>query len=602
MERYRPNDPAWNVFGNTTTAKVPGMTPLREQLGYPKPGIHCPDPFLKVLEEHNRTFISSTLIHGPDLTQWSSESQRGSMLEMTQTFLEQGGGARFWPDDNTSSNSPVLRYSVDCDEIKKLLIQLFWRISKKLRNESGYPSIQPGPNYRPQGVSRANQENNVDTTHERGISPEDPIDVDGKPLSASVNPPSTKSTLPPVHTQYTPDVLNLFGNAPIGELHTTATNGGPNILRESLPGQPVAPVASMDNGPGNVPSNLRNSAPSLQSRAEGKQRAAQAVPGQTEEIRGEKRTWEQQQHSTAGANGYRADNAEDDEFANCAFGSWFSPRKRTQTSKPSFINYGQEYIHATRSPTPPLLEPTASQGSDRSHLPTPPSVPRQNTVDTVRRLVEDAFYEGHEAPEVTNAPGAGSPKTAPGPQCEMTPENEAQRAQQPVPERCSSPELKAINDDDSLFDLGTAPDAALEDALPGRDPAPEPESNPSPESPHAPDHASDTEDLPSVSVIYSARRFPRDVNQIWEPGFDILQRSLRDVVRHLRPRGKFTGLKFILHTPPESRHKAEVPLNDEKAFESTRIRFGRFITDAQWDAAGAGSNKILLCEIAIEPY
>ncbi|KAK7403033.1 hypothetical protein QQX98_011190 [Neonectria punicea] len=593
------------------TAKVPGMKPLREQLGYPKPksGNYCRDHFLEVLEEHNRTFISSsTLLHGPDLTLWSSETQRaeaqrGSMLEMAHTFLEQGGGARYWPDDNTSSNSSLLRYSVDCDEIKKLLIQLFWRISKKLRKQSGNPSIQPGPNSRPQCVSRASQENNVDTTDERGLSPEDPIDIDRQPLSASVNPHSAESTLPSNHTQYTSDVLNLFGDAPIGELHITATNGGPNILRASLPRGPVAPVASMETAPGNVPSNPLNSAPSLQSRAEGKQRAAQAEPGLAEEIRGEKRTWEQQQHSTAGANEHRADNAEDEEFTNFAFSPWVSPRKRTQTSKPGFIIYGQEYLHGTRSPTPPLLESGASQGSDRSHLPTPPTVPRQNTVDTVRRPFKDAFYEGHEAPEVTNAPGAGSPKTALGPQCEMTPENEAQKTQQPMPERCASPELKAINDDDSLFDPGTAPDEAFEDALPGRDAAPEPESNPSPESTHGPDYTSDTEDIPPVSVIYSARRYPRDVNQIWEPGFNILQRSLRDVVHHLRPRGKFTGLKFILHTPPESRHKAEVPLNDEGAFESTRTRFNRLITDAQWDAAGAGNNKIpMRCEIAIEPY
>ncbi|KPM38598.1 hypothetical protein AK830_g7947 [Neonectria ditissima] len=614
MTHYPAGDPAWNVF-SMSERDVPSRASLQNLLG----SHH--GSFLPLLREYNRSFISSTGLRGPDLTQWGDSLHHEALFEMAHKFLEQGNGTTFWPDCNASPDPPVLRYSVDANQIKELVIQLFWRISQSLSNTDSAqrsrrtrdPSNQAAVTSRPGGTSRGNRQNNADATHQRGLSPEDPIDVDGQ---LPPGPPRVESSLHPSPSRYTSKTFKPIDGRSINDTDTAATNGGPSTLRASFPKRPVAPVAHMEADPYDVPSSPHSPPPSKESRAKGKQRATRAEPVLERAIHGEKRARQQQDSATV-LSGRPVNGFENDPFANYTFGPGFSSRKRRQTSHPDFVPLGPEYILGTRSPT------LSTSEADEPGLLREPK-------GTIGRHAENIFDEGHEPLEGPGGPGARNPETLPASpepspvlQCEPALAHEAERVQQLVPELWSSPKSD-IYRDDSSFDLGTGPDDARERALPEREPAPEPESNPGhvfgdlhEDAPgNAPERSSENRirhsiyqqpsmqqgPLSPASVIYSTRQSSWSLNKVWEPGFDILQAPLQDVINYMPLRDYFPRLDFVLLTPPENRYEAIVYLADENSFETAQYRFGRFIKMAQREASEAGNGASpVRCEIMIEP-
>ncbi|KAH6990790.1 hypothetical protein BKA56DRAFT_216766 [Ilyonectria sp. MPI-CAGE-AT-0026] len=249
MVSKSPRGPNWGskrVF-NTHTNDIPNLTELRKRLGCSSAGRRLDAHLYTIICEYSSKFTSSNGLTGHQLSKWTDKSHQAALLEISSQFLKRdGNGPRFWPNDPASPEYRRLQYSKSTDAgfIKRHITQLFWRLG------------QQNPKPRPQSVgNRSDQtatgQNNIQTTLERGQSPENPIYLDEPSLFVSpspafspiIAPRATASTA--AHPQPTPLSLQTISEGPIDDLHMRGEQGGPTTVGGNARSQPMAPLAPM---------------------------------------------------------------------------------------------------------------------------------------------------------------------------------------------------------------------------------------------------------------------------------------------------------------------------------------------------------------------
>ncbi|KAF4784844.1 hypothetical protein HER10_EVM0013166 [Colletotrichum scovillei] len=186
-------------------ASIPPITQLREQLDYGDPHLPRCQAFYDSVRAFRKTYETSQGWEGNTIHEWRIREHRSALAEMARAFLElHGNGQLFWPDDNTKGKANKFKYSTDGARIRRIMQQLFWRLNLQQHRNEKY---------------KKNKEkaSSVDRMSGRGLSHEDPIDVDvfedrpespstsGKPSASSSNT-FVNSTIHPQHTD--PSVID----------------------------------------------------------------------------------------------------------------------------------------------------------------------------------------------------------------------------------------------------------------------------------------------------------------------------------------------------------------------------------------------------------
>ncbi|KAM0344383.1 hypothetical protein ACHAPU_007567 [Fusarium lateritium] len=191
------------VFKTTKTITIPNLTELRKELGYDNKGQQEDISFKRAIREQVESFVSpSEDLPGHKFTKWKSEAHQRGLVDITKDFLDtKGNGPRFWPDSHSSAKERSLEYSKDCAKISRLMIKVFWRTACEFkRYRTSNPTLQtqsnsnevPAPpeetdikpiDTRPQAV--------ISTDNLRGLSVDNPIDIEEMQPGTSIPGPST---------------------------------------------------------------------------------------------------------------------------------------------------------------------------------------------------------------------------------------------------------------------------------------------------------------------------------------------------------------------------------------------------------------------------
>lgn len=87
-----------------------GVTKLKQDLGYGRPGQKRDNRFSEALRKYIKRYKSRCKIAGKDLCKW--EGHKSQLTDMVLDFLEEReNGPRWWPDDKTSFNYGPLQFS-----------------------------------------------------------------------------------------------------------------------------------------------------------------------------------------------------------------------------------------------------------------------------------------------------------------------------------------------------------------------------------------------------------------------------------------------------------------------------------------------------------
>ncbi|KXH39669.1 hypothetical protein CSAL01_02993 [Colletotrichum salicis] len=145
---------------------IPPITQLREQLDYGDPHLPRCQGFYDSVRVFRKNFVTSQGWEGSTIHEWRIREHRTALAEMARAYLERhGNGQLFWPDDNTQGRANKLKYSSDGTRIKRIMQQLFWRLNLQQHRNDKYKKNKE-------------KSSSVERMTGRGLSHEDPIDVD----------------------------------------------------------------------------------------------------------------------------------------------------------------------------------------------------------------------------------------------------------------------------------------------------------------------------------------------------------------------------------------------------------------------------------------
>ncbi|GKT98542.1 hypothetical protein FLAG1_01303 [Fusarium langsethiae] len=191
--------PGQRIFKTTKTCSIPSLTHLRKELGYGTRGEKRDIAFKRAIRTQIKTFVSSSdRIPAYKLTKWKNTVHQRGLLEVTKDFLEvQGKGSEFWPQRDVSDTTQPLQYWKDSAKIRGLMTKVFWRAAREDKRHRTAYSIPP---LLSQSTDTACQSegNSGDTkhplqnstTHLKGNSAEDPIDLETMQSTVSAAGPS----------------------------------------------------------------------------------------------------------------------------------------------------------------------------------------------------------------------------------------------------------------------------------------------------------------------------------------------------------------------------------------------------------------------------
>ncbi|KAH7156274.1 hypothetical protein EDB81DRAFT_756759 [Dactylonectria macrodidyma] len=113
-------------------SKIPSIKELRQELDYGHARERRDILFYNVARSYAFNFKSSQGIPGSELIRWKYRPHQDGLMEMASQFLDQDGkGAYYWPDDPEASNHGKLQYSKEPRRIRRVLIQLFFKINQQ---------------------------------------------------------------------------------------------------------------------------------------------------------------------------------------------------------------------------------------------------------------------------------------------------------------------------------------------------------------------------------------------------------------------------------------------------------------------------------------
>ncbi|KAH6990787.1 hypothetical protein BKA56DRAFT_610367 [Ilyonectria sp. MPI-CAGE-AT-0026] len=196
-----PGPSTHHSFSRIKVTNIPVITDLRKELDYGHAHERRDIVFYNTVRSYIFTFTSSKGIPGADLLRWKFRPHQSGLLEMATQFLDHDGkGAYFWPDDPASANHGKLRYSEEPRRIKRLLVQLFFKINQQHKWKGSHktmPSSQSSERLSPRLSPNRQESDNpswsaTNSQHrssevrqpadvnnrQRGHSVEDAIDVD----------------------------------------------------------------------------------------------------------------------------------------------------------------------------------------------------------------------------------------------------------------------------------------------------------------------------------------------------------------------------------------------------------------------------------------
>ncbi|OHE95988.1 hypothetical protein CORC01_08681 [Colletotrichum orchidophilum] len=197
---------------------IPSITNLREQLDYGDPHLPRCQAFYDSVRVFRKTFVTNQGWEGSTIHEWRSREHRSALSEMARAYLERhGNGQLFWPDDDAQGRANKLKYSTDCIRIKRIMQQLFWRLNLQQHRNAKY---------------KKNKEKagSVDIMSGRGLSHEDPIDLDvaedrlESPILTGM-PDSSRSTTVPEPTLHPEDVDASVIDPALGDPQQDLRNG-----------------------------------------------------------------------------------------------------------------------------------------------------------------------------------------------------------------------------------------------------------------------------------------------------------------------------------------------------------------------------------------
>ncbi|KAF7540780.1 hypothetical protein G7Z17_g12113 [Cylindrodendrum hubeiense] len=465
------------------------------------------------------------------------------------TFLDHDDkGMLFWPDDPASTNYGKLQYSKEPRRIKRLLVQLFFKINQQHKwkgshrtlsnpQPSEYSSLDHQENDRPSGsainpMERTSTEPREQTdinNRERGHSVEDAIDVDRDDATTSTpDPPYTSQSFQPRLEEA------------VGE----GVRSSHEEIKEPRANAPMAPMTD----PCNVPHS-----PELD------------IPVATEHV----------PHGTK-----RLASSERDEDAPCA------KRPRSQHDAPNEDN------------TQPADSTGGSDDSDDSTNHTSSGAVLPRATPTLRRSPpnNDGFVTGHPPSEVLEPPSAAASLSTLGADTSQDTAAEAEsiRPSPSVPELPQWSAAKSGSHTTESRDEGHPPPPTVPDNDMTRKPAP----NPQPEHEPEDEPSKQRRILPKVHLMFSVN-VSQTLNKSWRPKGTFQEKSLGELVKELPLEGNFHGLQFALEAPGNKRSEIEVLLDNEEVFEWMKGRFQQKVMDIRRNYTG--STKMLNFEILITP-
>ncbi|KAH8734884.1 hypothetical protein BGZ61DRAFT_473558 [Ilyonectria robusta] len=599
MVSKSPRGPNWSckrVFG-TPVNDVPKLTELRKRLGCSSAGRRLDAHLYTIICEYSSKFTSSNGLTGHELSKWTDETHQAALLEISSQFLKRdGNGPRFWPSDPASPEYRRLQYSKSADAglIKRHITQLFWRLG------------QQNPKPRPQTVgNRSDQtaagQNNIQTTLERGQSPENPIYLDEPSLFVSpspafspiIAPRATASTA--AHPQPTPLSLQTFSEAPIDDLHMRGEQEGPTTVGSNARSRPMAPLAPMTEDLLDGPFASGIATTGAQSRRNGKRPVTQLESGH--ETSQAKRPRQQQ----CGPQISRDNHDDVDPFADFPTSSLFSPsRPRRPPQRDGYVT-GEAFLRATSIDVESADEQCADDGSSPgSHLPTPPpGTRRQDTVGTVGRPDGGCFGEdivsSIERPEERPSAAPTAPQERDQePLGALTPEPEADEVLPPLSQEVPEPRPESGRERDLAVESDSSPKNVPQNApCKALEPAAEHRIDPGVNS--RPSRQGQSQ-LPKTSFTYSVM-VSRGLNRTLNIQGGFKQNSLKDLLEKLPIRDIYFGLDFVLRTP-KTRYVDYVLLGEEQKFKALKERFRGKVQEAVKDMY---KDRPLEFEISIEP-
>ncbi|KAL0938598.1 uncharacterized protein CTRU02_205208 [Colletotrichum truncatum] len=152
-------------MSSTNPSDIPPISALREALDYGDVSLPRCKAFYDSCRYFQSSFISRQGWEASSLFDWKSREHQAALSEMTRAYLDTGGNGRvFWPDNETTSRSNKLKYSVNQALIRRVMRQLFWRLNLQQHRNAKY---------------RKNKKTtNEPSRNGRGLSHDNPIDLD----------------------------------------------------------------------------------------------------------------------------------------------------------------------------------------------------------------------------------------------------------------------------------------------------------------------------------------------------------------------------------------------------------------------------------------
>ncbi|KAH7155467.1 hypothetical protein B0J13DRAFT_618911 [Dactylonectria estremocensis] len=548
-------------------SKIPSIKELRQELDYGHARERRDILFYNVTRSYAFNFKSSQGIPGSELMRWKYRPHQDGLLEMASQFLDQDGkGAYYWPDDPEASNHGKLQYSKEPRRIRRVLIQLFFKINQQHKWKGSH---QPMADHQPSGLSSSthqirdhapwspvNQQSSDTAVPQpqghvnhrpRGHSVEDAIDLDtlewGHADFEDIKPDKSAwdaaSTSTPEPHQYMTQTLRPISTEN-RETHAQAPIPTMGVMDDPFDGphspEPDVPLATergtkLDKRPAPY---------------EGEEAAPQAKRTRLSHDASEKADTHHPDSTAAGAS------------FNVASSPVTPSRRRNRPHNEGFIT-GIACLEAIDSElsnasvrSVSAVDSDTSRGAIADARPIPPS--KSSTGEPLQRASEQPPQS-----TVDIAPQASFPRDE------------------------SHPHLPTVT--------GNAPLPMVRSS--GST------SRPTSNSPavQEPEEKGARQILPRVSVRYSVD-VSQSVSRGWVPNGTFQEKSLKEVVNELHLGGSFRGLLFVLHTPGK-RFENEVPLGEEELFEEVKHHFREKILQIR--RSHGSSTKVLRFEISISP-
>ncbi|KAI5467317.1 hypothetical protein BGZ63DRAFT_370929 [Mariannaea sp. PMI_226] len=285
-------------FRKMNASAVPNITQLRKLLDYGHSHDSRDIKFWNEARSYPFTFVSSRDIPGQELIKWADQTHQSGLSEMTHKFLElEGNGLEFWPGDSGHKNYRKLQYSKDAPRIKRLVLQLFFRLNQQARwkgshigranrtlpetEEAENSSSAAGANISPPSLdNEPGRDNSVSSQRgssrssadRRGFDRGNPIDLDEQPGEGLPPIPTLVSSAWAAAGTQSPDPFESYTYGSFRPVSREdekkastrlSISEQDNLIHEqqpAIPTAPVAPVAAMED-PYDGPNSSRATTP-----------------------------------------------------------------------------------------------------------------------------------------------------------------------------------------------------------------------------------------------------------------------------------------------------------------------------------------------------